>query len=94
MNLFLDNTGVQSYGLALHYRATGESDVKELLQLAELLVFAQRLVVGGYEIDRVRRATDAEGFRRQARRMAEVSVGSAAHRGADRGFAQSGVHGS
>src|SRR5688500_16455009 len=53
MRLMIDNTGLQSTGLAIEGRGRGVADVEELLQLSTLIVFAEQVATGGYEIDRV-----------------------------------------
>jgi hypothetical protein len=53
MRLMIDNTGFQSTGLAIEGRGRGAADVEELLQLSTLIVFAEQIATGGYEIDRV-----------------------------------------
>jgi hypothetical protein len=53
MRLMIDNTGIQSTGLALDRSSRGLSDVDEMLQLATLLVFAEKITAGGYEIPEV-----------------------------------------
>ncbi|MBN8476519.1 hypothetical protein [Sulfuritalea sp.] len=57
MDLFLDNTGLHAAGECLSGRARGEADVRGLLQLGTLLVFAERLQINGFELDAVGRRT-------------------------------------
>jgi hypothetical protein len=49
MNLLIDNTGVQAAGLVLEKKARNSQDIRELLQLATLIAFAERLVLDLYE---------------------------------------------
>ncbi|HYC54053.1 MAG TPA: hypothetical protein VEL28_03855 [Candidatus Binatia bacterium] len=53
MNLFLDNTGLHAAGESLDGRSRGDADVKGLLQLGTLLIFAERLHLNGFELDTV-----------------------------------------
>lgn len=49
MRLWIDNTGLHSVGQCLVRAATGDHDVKGLLQFATLLVYGDSLGVNGYE---------------------------------------------
>lgn len=49
MNVWLDNTGLQAGFKAIWGTASGEHDVRGLLQLGTYLVFAERLLVNGFE---------------------------------------------
>lgn len=53
LRLLIDHTGLQSAGLCLARQARDEIDVRGLLQLATLLIFADELVLNGFAADRV-----------------------------------------
>lgn len=57
MKLMIDNTGLQSTGLALEGYGRREDDVLEMLQLATLIVFAEQIATGGYEVKSVTEKT-------------------------------------
>jgi len=58
MDLWIDNTGLQSAGLCLEGKARDEDDVRGLLQLATLIVFG-RVRLNGFEHEQVRRGSES-----------------------------------
>jgi hypothetical protein len=62
----IDNTGLQSTGLALEGYGRGEVDVLEMLQLTTFIVFAEQIATGGYEVETVTRKTREVGDRLSA----------------------------
>lgn len=57
MPLWIDNTGLQSAGRSLNGRAFGRIDVDGLLNLAVLIVFADKLIINGFEPENVAKRT-------------------------------------
>ena len=57
MRIMVDNTGVHSVARCLEKRATGELDVRGLLQFATQLVFAEEIAVSTFEAYEVRART-------------------------------------
>jgi hypothetical protein len=62
MQLWIDNTGLQSAGLCLEGKANPghDYDVRGLLQLATLSIFANKITLNGFETDTIAERT--EGF--------------------------------
>src|SRR4051794_14426001 len=61
MQLWLDNTGLQSAGLCLAHEARPDHDydVRGLLQFATLSIFANKITLNGFESDIVAEKTES-----------------------------------
>ncbi len=53
MQLWIDNTGLQSAGHCLEGRASHDYDVHGLLQLATLVIFGNKVALNGFEANSI-----------------------------------------